>query len=113
MSFLLRMTLQQDRLAKALAGGEAAKQGIGTHDALAAFGAPNLDHRAARFVFMAEAQSVQERVAELAAFLDPEAFAQGSDGPLAHRREAAWQEARNRVERSEAPLKWEPLLPTA
>jgi hypothetical protein len=49
---------------------------------------------------MESEKCVEDRIAELAAFLDPDAFAEGPDGPLAQRREAAWNEARNRIERS-------------
>ena len=51
-------------------------------------------------MFMDSEKCVEDRIAELATFLDPEAFAEGPDGPLAHRREAAWNEARNRIEQS-------------
>lgn len=44
--------------------------------------------------------SIDERIAELAAFLDPVAFEHGDDLALRKRRRAAWREAANRVART-------------
>jgi hypothetical protein len=41
--------------------------------------------------------SAHQRVAELAAFLDPVAFERAHDRTLAKRRDAAWREACNRI----------------
>jgi hypothetical protein len=43
------------------------------------------------------------RIAELAAFLDPEAFANLHDQRMAKRRQAAWREAFNRIGQGAAP----------
>jgi hypothetical protein len=55
---------------------------------------------------MSNAQDREVHIADLAKFLDPEAFSFEGNGPLSHRREAALDKARNRVglEASKSPI---------
>jgi hypothetical protein len=46
---------------------------------------------------MQQRENLDQRIEDLAAFLDPVAFERGQDLALAKRRQAAWREASNRI----------------
>ncbi len=51
---------------------------------------------------MQNTETLNRRIADLAAFLDPAAFEDDQDRAFAKRRQAAWREASNRIRRAMA-----------